>query len=65
MISQKVKSLMIPLYTIELRKLLDNNLTFELNSFLLKNLFLVAMEQLRDFLEEIQDSASSDKHAMR
>nr|YP_010457130.1 hypothetical protein RF2 [Microtropis henryi]YP_010457149.1 hypothetical protein RF2 [Microtropis henryi]UUA68280.1 hypothetical protein RF2 [Microtropis henryi]UUA68281.1 hypothetical protein RF2 [Microtropis henryi] len=52
---EKVKSLMIPSYMIELRKLLDR---YELNSFWLKNLFLVALEQLGDSLEEIRGSAS-------
>nr|YP_010458452.1 hypothetical protein RF2 [Loeseneriella lenticellata]YP_010458471.1 hypothetical protein RF2 [Loeseneriella lenticellata]UUA69957.1 hypothetical protein RF2 [Loeseneriella lenticellata]UUA69958.1 hypothetical protein RF2 [Loeseneriella lenticellata] len=54
---EKVKSLMIPSYMIELRKLLDR---YELNSFWLKNLFLVALEQLGDSLEEIRGSASGD-----
>ncbi|KAG4125681.1 hypothetical protein ERO13_D10G110850v2 [Gossypium hirsutum] len=53
---EKVKSLMISLYMIELRKLLDRYPTSELNSFWLKNLFLVALEQLGDFLEEIWGS---------
>ncbi|MBA0871536.1 hypothetical protein Goshw_027202 [Gossypium schwendimanii] len=48
---------MISLYMIELRKLLDRYPTSELNSFWLKNLLLVALEQLRDFLEEIWGSA--------
>ena len=52
---EKVKSLMIPSYMIELRKLLDRYPTSELNSFWLKNLFLVALEQLGDSLEEIHD----------
>nr|YP_010417271.1 Ycf2 [Viola tricolor]USF11826.1 Ycf2 [Viola tricolor] len=55
---KKVKSLMIPSYMIDLRKLLDRYPISELNSFWLKNLFLVAMEQLGDFLEEIRGSAS-------
>nr|QWE50783.1 Ycf2 protein [Bruguiera parviflora]QWE50803.1 Ycf2 protein [Bruguiera parviflora] len=55
---EKVKSLMIPSYMIELRKLLDRYPTSELNSFWLKNLFLVALEQLGNFLEEIRGSAS-------
>nr|WCF63871.1 Ycf2 [Paris delavayi]WCF63888.1 Ycf2 [Paris delavayi]WCF65679.1 Ycf2 [Paris delavayi]WCF65696.1 Ycf2 [Paris delavayi]WCF66023.1 Ycf2 [Paris delavayi] len=55
---EKIKSLMIPSYMIELRKLLDRYPTSELNSFWLKNLFLVALEQLGDFLEEIRGSAS-------
>ncbi|XP_016729499.1 photosystem I P700 chlorophyll a apoprotein A2 [Gossypium hirsutum] len=54
---EKVKSLMIPSYMIELRKLLDRYPTSELNSFWLKNLFLVALEQLGDSLKEIQGSA--------
>ena len=45
---------MIPPYMIELRKLKDKYFTSKLNSFLLKNLFLVALEQLGDSLEEIQ-----------
>nr|QJQ78861.1 Ycf2 [Glycyrrhiza triphylla] len=49
---EKVKSLMIPSYMIELRKLLDRYPTSELNSFWLKNLFLVALEQLGNSLEE-------------
>nr|YP_010320896.1 hypothetical protein RF2 [Parnassia longipetala]YP_010320917.1 hypothetical protein RF2 [Parnassia longipetala]UJP70726.1 hypothetical protein RF2 [Parnassia longipetala]UJP70747.1 hypothetical protein RF2 [Parnassia longipetala] len=52
---EKVKSWMIPSYMIELRKLLDR---YELNYFWLKNLFLVALEQLGDSLEEIRGSAS-------
>nr|YP_009556053.1 hypothetical protein RF2 [Sarcobatus vermiculatus]YP_009556070.1 hypothetical protein RF2 [Sarcobatus vermiculatus]QBC69849.1 hypothetical protein RF2 [Sarcobatus vermiculatus]QBC69850.1 hypothetical protein RF2 [Sarcobatus vermiculatus]QBE88282.1 hypothetical chloroplast RF2 [Sarcobatus vermiculatus]QBE88302.1 hypothetical chloroplast RF2 [Sarcobatus vermiculatus] len=55
---EKVKSLMIPSYMIELRKLLDRYPTSEPNSFWLKNLFLVALEQLGDSLEEIRGSAS-------
>ncbi|XP_060959084.1 protein Ycf2-like [Cannabis sativa] len=55
---ERVKSLMIPSYMIELRKLLDRYPTSELNSFWLKNLFLVAREKLGDSLEEIQGSAS-------
>nr|YP_009431090.1 hypothetical chloroplast RF21 [Aphyllanthes monspeliensis]YP_009431107.1 hypothetical chloroplast RF21 [Aphyllanthes monspeliensis]ASW26525.1 hypothetical chloroplast RF21 [Aphyllanthes monspeliensis]ASW26544.1 hypothetical chloroplast RF21 [Aphyllanthes monspeliensis] len=55
---EKIKSLMIPSYMIELRKLLDRYPTSELNSFWLRNLFLVALEQLGDFLEEIRGSAS-------
>nr|YP_009861266.1 photosystem I assembly protein Ycf2 [Orontium aquaticum]QIU82957.1 photosystem I assembly protein Ycf2 [Orontium aquaticum] len=57
---EKIKSLMIPSYMIELRKLLDRYPTSELNSFWLKNLFLVALEQLGDSLEEIRGSASGD-----
>ncbi|KAK5784464.1 hypothetical protein PVK06_038988 [Gossypium arboreum] len=48
---------MIPSYMIELRKLLDRYPTSELNSFWLKNLFQVALEQLGDSLEEIRGSA--------
>lgn len=55
---EKVKSLMIPSYMIELRKLLDRYPTSELNSFWLKNLFLVALEQLGDSIEEIRGYAS-------
>lgn len=55
---EKVKSLMIPSYMIELRKLLDRYPTSELNSFWLKNLFLVALEQLGYAIEEIRGSAS-------
>nr|YP_008999896.1 hypothetical chloroplast RF21 [Petrosavia stellaris]AGY95348.1 hypothetical chloroplast RF21 [Petrosavia stellaris] len=55
---EKIKALMIPSYMIELRKLLDRYPTSELNSFWLKNLFLVALEQLGDSLEEIRGSAS-------
>nr|YP_010290330.1 hypothetical protein RF2 [Anarthria humilis]YP_010290353.1 hypothetical protein RF2 [Anarthria humilis]YP_010290379.1 hypothetical protein RF2 [Anarthria humilis]ULQ64096.1 hypothetical protein RF2 [Anarthria humilis]ULQ64119.1 hypothetical protein RF2 [Anarthria humilis]ULQ64146.1 hypothetical protein RF2 [Anarthria humilis] len=53
----KIKSLMIPSYMIELRKLLDRYPTSERNSFWLKNLFLVALGQLGDSLEEIWGSA--------
>jgi len=45
---EKVKSLMIPSSMIELRKLLDRYPPSEPNSFWLKNLFLVALEQLGD-----------------
>nr|AWI72872.1 Ycf2 [Lacmellea panamensis] len=55
---EKVKSLMIPSSMIELRKLLDRYPTSEPNSFWLKNLFLVALEQLGDSLEKIRGSAS-------
>nr|YP_010529660.1 hypothetical protein RF2 [Berberis pruinosa]YP_010529679.1 hypothetical protein RF2 [Berberis pruinosa]QYF07588.1 hypothetical chloroplast RF21 [Prinsepia utilis]QYF07605.1 hypothetical chloroplast RF21 [Prinsepia utilis]UXW91696.1 hypothetical protein RF2 [Berberis pruinosa]UXW91697.1 hypothetical protein RF2 [Berberis pruinosa] len=54
---EKIKSLMIPSYMIELRKLLDGYPPSELNSFWLKNLFLVALKQLGYFLEEIRGSA--------
>ena len=50
---EKVKPLMIPSYMIELQKLLDRYPPSERNS--LKNLFLVALEQLGDFLEEIRN----------
>nr|YP_010154279.1 hypothetical protein RF2 [Corydalis saxicola]YP_010154306.1 hypothetical protein RF2 [Corydalis saxicola]QQW52112.1 hypothetical protein RF2 [Corydalis saxicola]QQW52139.1 hypothetical protein RF2 [Corydalis saxicola] len=53
---KKIKSLMIPSYMIELRKLLDRYPTSERNSFWLKNLFLVALEQLVYFLEAIWGS---------
>nr|YP_010694069.1 Ycf2 [Impatiens conchibracteata]YP_010694089.1 Ycf2 [Impatiens conchibracteata]WCD66762.1 Ycf2 [Impatiens conchibracteata]WCD66782.1 Ycf2 [Impatiens conchibracteata] len=55
---EKVKSLMIPSSMIELRKLLDRYPTSEPNSFWLKNLFLVVLEQLGNFLEEIRGYAS-------
>ncbi|KAF1872243.1 hypothetical protein Lal_00038029 [Lupinus albus] len=55
---RKGQSLMIPSYTIELRKLRDMYPTSELNAFWLKNFFSVALEQLIDSLEEIQCSAS-------
>nr|QWL22922.1 hypothetical protein RF2 [Cassytha capillaris] len=55
---EKIKSLMIPSYTMELRKLLDRYPTSELNSFWLKNLFLVALEELGDSLAEMGGSAS-------
>nr|WJZ10347.1 Ycf2 [Neocinnamomum caudatum] len=44
---EKIQSLMIQSYMIELRKLLDRYPTSELNSFWLKNLFLVALEEIR------------------
>nr|QHN57740.1 hypothetical chloroplast RF2 [Cleisostoma paniculatum]QHN57748.1 hypothetical chloroplast RF2 [Cleisostoma paniculatum] len=55
---EKIKSLMIPSYMMEFRKLLDRYPTSELNPFWLKNLFLVVLEQLGDSLEEIRGSAS-------
>nr|QJQ74069.1 hypothetical chloroplast RF2 [Scutellaria amoena]QJQ74088.1 hypothetical chloroplast RF2 [Scutellaria amoena]QJS34156.1 hypothetical chloroplast RF21 [Scutellaria amoena]QJS34175.1 hypothetical chloroplast RF21 [Scutellaria amoena] len=54
---KKVKSLMIP--SSELRKLLDRYPTSAPNSFWLKNLFLVALEQLGDSLEEIRASGGN------
>nr|YP_009347746.1 Ycf2 [Anoectochilus emeiensis]YP_009347763.1 Ycf2 [Anoectochilus emeiensis]YP_010048762.1 Ycf2 [Anoectochilus zhejiangensis]YP_010048779.1 Ycf2 [Anoectochilus zhejiangensis]YP_010317092.1 hypothetical chloroplast RF2 [Anoectochilus roxburghii]YP_010317111.1 hypothetical chloroplast RF2 [Anoectochilus roxburghii]QPK77135.1 Ycf2 [Anoectochilus zhejiangensis]QPK77152.1 Ycf2 [Anoectochilus zhejiangensis]UNB13743.1 hypothetical chloroplast RF2 [Anoectochilus roxburghii]UNB13762.1 hypothetica len=54
---EKIKSLMIPSYMMEFRKLMDRYPTSELNSFWLKNLFLVILEQLGDSLEEIRGSA--------
>ncbi|KAG6392827.1 hypothetical protein SASPL_147055 [Salvia splendens] len=56
---EKVKSLMIPSSMIELRKLLDMYPTSVPNSFWLKNLFLVALEQLGDSLEEIWASGGN------
>nr|YP_010449706.1 Ycf2 protein [Gardneria ovata]UTU96294.1 Ycf2 protein [Gardneria ovata] len=56
---ERVKSLMIQSSMIGLRKLLDRYPTSEPNSFWLKNLFLVALQQLGDSLEEIRGSASS------
>ncbi|CAN8243367.1 unnamed protein product [Cochlearia groenlandica] len=56
---EKIKSLMIPSYIIELRKLMDRYPPSELNSFWLKNLFLVTLEQLGDCLEEIRDSSGN------
>ena len=55
---EQVKSLMIPSYMIELQKLLDRYPISELNSFGLKNIFLVALEQLGNFIEERRGSAS-------
>ncbi|PHT86434.1 hypothetical protein T459_08540 [Capsicum annuum] len=55
---ERVKSLMIPSSMIELQELLDRYPTSEPNYFLLKNLFLVALEQLGDSLEEIWGSSS-------
>nr|YP_009166849.1 putative chloroplast RF21 [Viscum crassulae]YP_009166857.1 putative chloroplast RF21 [Viscum crassulae]ALC75149.1 putative chloroplast RF21 [Viscum crassulae]ALC75157.1 putative chloroplast RF21 [Viscum crassulae] len=49
---EKVKSLMIPSLMIELRKLLDRYPTSELNSFRLKKIVLVVLEQLGDYLKE-------------
>nr|YP_009566437.1 hypothetical chloroplast RF21 [Neottia cordata]YP_009566451.1 hypothetical chloroplast RF21 [Neottia cordata]QBB10027.1 hypothetical chloroplast RF21 [Neottia cordata]QBB10041.1 hypothetical chloroplast RF21 [Neottia cordata] len=51
---EKIKSLMIPSYMMEFQKLLDKYPTSELNSFWLKNLFLVLLEQLGDSLEGIR-----------
>nr|YP_010014353.1 Ycf2 [Ochradenus baccatus]YP_010014373.1 Ycf2 [Ochradenus baccatus]QOI12860.1 Ycf2 [Ochradenus baccatus]QOI12880.1 Ycf2 [Ochradenus baccatus] len=56
---EKIKSLMIPSYMMELRKLLDRYPPSELNSFWLKNLFLVALEQLGDSLEKIWGSGGN------
>nr|YP_006665824.1 hypothetical chloroplast RF21 [Elodea canadensis]YP_006665841.1 hypothetical chloroplast RF21 [Elodea canadensis]AEY84697.1 hypothetical chloroplast RF21 [Elodea canadensis]AEY84714.1 hypothetical chloroplast RF21 [Elodea canadensis] len=58
---EKIKSLMIPSYTIELQQLLDRYPTSERNSFWLKNLFLVALGQLVNSLEEIWGYASGVK----
>nr|YP_010712821.1 Ycf2 protein [Corydalis raddeana]YP_010712836.1 Ycf2 protein [Corydalis raddeana]UGO88959.1 hypothetical protein RF2 [Corydalis pauciovulata]UGO88967.1 hypothetical protein RF2 [Corydalis pauciovulata]WDA93566.1 Ycf2 protein [Corydalis raddeana]WDA93581.1 Ycf2 protein [Corydalis raddeana] len=58
---KKIKSLMIPSYMIELRKLLDRYPPSERNSFWLKNLFLVALEQFVYFLEAIWGSAFNKK----
>nr|QTC31464.1 hypothetical chloroplast RF21 [Pisum sativum subsp. elatius] len=55
---EQVKSLMIPSYIIELRKLLDRYLTSEQNSFWLKSIFEVALEQFGNFLEERGGSPS-------
>nr|UZC30912.1 hypothetical protein RF2 [Medicago rugosa] len=56
---EEVKSLMIPSYMIELEKLLDRYPISELNSFGLKDIFLVALKQLGNFLEERRGSASA------
>nr|YP_010832887.1 Ycf2 [Astragalus cognatus]WFG52857.1 Ycf2 [Astragalus cognatus] len=61
---QQVKSFIIPSYMIELRKLLDRYPTSGLNSFWLKNLFLVATEQLGKFIEERRGSASGSGGAI-
>nr|YP_010397446.1 Ycf2 [Illicium simonsii]UQJ77579.1 Ycf2 [Illicium simonsii] len=55
---EKIKSLMIPSYMVEVRKLLDRYPPLELNFLWLKNIFLVALEQLEDFMEKIWGSAS-------
>nr|YP_009433354.1 hypothetical chloroplast RF21 [Zostera marina]YP_009433371.1 hypothetical chloroplast RF21 [Zostera marina]ATD85264.1 hypothetical chloroplast RF21 [Zostera marina]ATD85281.1 hypothetical chloroplast RF21 [Zostera marina] len=47
---EKIKSFLLLSYMIELRKFLDRYSTFELH--FLKNLFLVALEQLGDFLKK-------------
>nr|NP_054393.1 Ycf2 [Epifagus virginiana]NP_054397.1 Ycf2 [Epifagus virginiana]P30072.1 RecName: Full=Protein Ycf2 [Epifagus virginiana]AAA65867.1 unknown [Epifagus virginiana]AAA65873.1 unknown [Epifagus virginiana] len=56
---KRVKSLMIPSSMIELRKLLNRYPTPASNSFWLKNLFIVAMEQLVYSLEEIRASGGN------
>nr|YP_010565946.1 hypothetical protein RF2 [Medicago rotata]UZC30532.1 hypothetical protein RF2 [Medicago rotata] len=56
---EEVKSLMIPSYMIELEKLLDRYPISEQNSFGLRDMFLVALEQLGNFLEERRGSASA------
>jgi len=56
---EEVKSLMIPSYMIELEKLLDRYPVSELNSFGLKDMFLIALEQLGNFLDERRGSASA------
>nr|YP_009656936.1 hypothetical chloroplast RF2 [Medicago minima]QCO73779.1 hypothetical chloroplast RF2 [Medicago minima] len=56
---EEVKSLMIPSYMIELEKLMDRYPISELNSFGLKDMFVVALEQLGNFLEERRGSASA------
>nr|YP_009758329.1 hypothetical chloroplast RF21 [Vavilovia formosa]QIN90136.1 hypothetical chloroplast RF21 [Vavilovia formosa] len=55
---EQVKSLMIPSYIIELRKLLDTYLPSELNSFWLKYIFEFALEQFVNFREERGGSPS-------
>ncbi|KAK4708687.1 hypothetical protein R3W88_029612 [Solanum pinnatisectum] len=55
---RKVKSLMIRSSMIELLNIMDRYTTSETNSLRLKNLFLVALEQLGDSLEEIRGYAS-------
>nr|YP_009141235.1 hypothetical chloroplast RF21 [Lathyrus clymenum]AIL55761.1 hypothetical chloroplast RF21 [Lathyrus clymenum] len=55
---EQVKSLMIPSYIIELRKLLDRYLTSEQNSFWLQYLFRIALEQFENFREERRGSPS-------
>nr|YP_010577361.1 hypothetical protein RF2 [Fallopia aubertii]YP_010577379.1 hypothetical protein RF2 [Fallopia aubertii]QXP99854.1 hypothetical protein Ycf2 [Fallopia aubertii]QXP99872.1 hypothetical protein Ycf2 [Fallopia aubertii]UEP17741.1 Ycf2 [Fallopia aubertii]UEP17761.1 Ycf2 [Fallopia aubertii]UZP13893.1 hypothetical protein RF2 [Fallopia aubertii] len=50
---ERIKSLTIPSYMIGVYKLVDGYPKPEPNSFWLKNLFLVAREQLEDFLAEI------------
>nr|UZA65626.1 Ycf2 protein [Medicago lupulina] len=56
---EEVKSLMIPSYMIELEKLMDRYPISEQNSFGLKDMFVVALEQLGNFLEERRGSASA------
>lgn len=56
---EKVKSLMMESSMIELRKLLHRYPTSAPNSFWLKNLFLVALEQLGDSLEQIWASVGN------
>ncbi|GFP92597.1 protein ycf2 b [Phtheirospermum japonicum] len=53
---ERVGFLMIQSSMTELRKLLDRYPTSVPNPFWLKNFFLVALEQLRDSLEEIRTS---------
>nr|QPC56541.1 Ycf2 [Schisandra sphenanthera] len=55
---EKIKPLMIPSYMVEVRKLLDRYPPPERNFFWLKKLFLVALEQLEDFMEKIWGSVS-------
>nr|UZC31140.1 hypothetical protein RF2 [Medicago coronata] len=56
---EEVKSLTIPSYMIELEKLMDRYPISELNSFGLKDMFVVALEQLGNFIEERRGSASA------
>nr|YP_010565824.1 hypothetical protein RF2 [Medicago turbinata]UZC30456.1 hypothetical protein RF2 [Medicago turbinata] len=56
---EEVKSLIIPSYMIELEKLMDRYPISELNSFGLKDMFLVTLKQLGNFIEERRGSASA------
>ncbi|KAK7295980.1 hypothetical protein VNO77_51011 [Canavalia gladiata] len=57
---EEAKSLMIPSYIIELRKLLDRYPIPDLDSFWLTKLFLVVLEPVVDFLQLIWDIVVSD-----
>nr|YP_010471660.1 Ycf2 protein [Didymoplexis pallens]YP_010471665.1 Ycf2 protein [Didymoplexis pallens]UVG41017.1 Ycf2 protein [Didymoplexis pallens]UVG41022.1 Ycf2 protein [Didymoplexis pallens] len=58
---EEMKYFMIPSYSTDFRKLMDRYPPYELDSFWLKNIFRISLEQLKTILVKIRDYTSGAK----